>query len=154
MFNPDPSDKANTPKLPKAVIMMIEKNNLVMAIKTLAAEENISMDEAKTRIDAYENALKVKQQQNLTAIANKQGIDTKAMRFDSSAQAEQDDALVRSHRKSNDKDQDFHQLKSGLNRQLNDMGYQKPLVPFWARRLLIMAIVMIGVFWILWRIFG
>ncbi|BBI68254.1 hypothetical protein PKHYL_24450 [Psychrobacter sp. KH172YL61] len=43
--------------------MMVEKNNLVMAIKTLAADENISMDEAKTRIDAYETALKVKQQQ-------------------------------------------------------------------------------------------
>ncbi|GAA0319796.1 hypothetical protein [Psychrobacter aestuarii] len=154
MFNPDPSDKAKTPKLPKAVIMMIEKNNLVMAIKTLAAEENISMDEAKTRIDAYENALKVKQQQKLTAIANKQGIDNKAMRFDSSAEAEQDDALVKSHLKSNDKDQDFHQLKNGLDRQLNDMGYKKPLMPFWVRRLLIIAIVMIGVFWILWRIFS
>ncbi|MBE0441267.1 MULTISPECIES: hypothetical protein [unclassified Psychrobacter] len=51
MFNPDPSAKSVNSKLPKAVIMMIEKNNIVMAIKTLAEDENISMDEAKVRID-------------------------------------------------------------------------------------------------------
>lgn len=66
MFNPDPSSKPVNPKLPRDVIMMIEKNNLVMAIKTLAADEDISMDDAKNRIDAYETQLKVKQQQNST----------------------------------------------------------------------------------------
>ena len=53
MFTPDPSKKPVNTKLPKDVIMMVEKNNLVMAIKTLAADENISMDAAKPRIDDY-----------------------------------------------------------------------------------------------------
>ncbi len=60
-------------QLPKYIIMMVEKGNLVSAIKNLSADENISMDEAKQRIDAYEEALKAKQQQQQEKIAKKQG---------------------------------------------------------------------------------
>ncbi len=59
-------------KLPKSIIMMIEKGNLVSAIKNLSADENISMDEAKQRIDDYEEQLKIKQLQQQEKIATKQ----------------------------------------------------------------------------------
>ena len=155
MFNPDPSSKHKSAKLPKAVIMMVEKNNLVMAIKTLAQEENISMDEAKTRIDAYENQLKVKQQQKLNTIANKQGISNKALSFDREHDADSETSdLIKSRVKTTPAVQDFDSLQTGVNHQLDGLGYKKPLLPYWAKRLLIMAIVMAGIFWILWRVFG
>ncbi len=154
MFNPDPSKKPVNTKLPKDVIMMVEKNNLVMAIKTLAADENISMDEAKTRIDAYETALKVKQQQKLNTIASKQGIPNQAISFD--REQETDDGpgpLVKNRVKTTKQSQGFKSLQDGVNGQLNDLGYKKPLLPYWLKRLLVIAVLMIGIFWILWRVF-
>ncbi|KRU22249.1 hypothetical protein [Psychrobacter piscatorii] len=155
MFNPDPSKKPVSTKLPKDVIMMVEKNNLVMAIKTLAADENISMDEAKTRIDAYETALKVKQQQKLNTIASKQGIPNQAISFD--REQEIDDGpgpLVKNRVKTTKQSQGFKSLQDGVDGQLNDLGYKKPLLPYWLKRLLVIAVLMIGIFWILWRVFG
>ncbi|WP_430737191.1 hypothetical protein [Psychrobacter sp. VH5] len=155
MFNPDPSSKPVNPKLPKDVIMMVEKNNLVMAIKTLAQDENISMDEAKVRIDAYETALKVKQQQKLNTIANKQGISNHAISFDREQEVEDEPGpLVKNRVKSTQPGQGFKSLQAGVDSQLNDLGYKNPLLPYWAKRLLIIAVVMLGLFWILWRIFG
>lgn len=154
MFNPDPSAKPVNTKLPKAIIMMIEKNNLVMAIKTLAADENISMDEAKSRIDAYETALKVKQQQKLNTIANKQGIPNQAISFDREQTEEEPDRLIKNRVKTTQTDQGFKSLQRGVDSQLNDLGYKKPLLPYWAKRLLIIIFIMTGLFWILWRVFG
>lgn len=82
MFNPDASAQAIRKKLPKSVVIMIEKGNFVVAIKTLAAEEGISMNAAKARIDEYEAALKTKQHQQLTTIASKQGIPNSAISSD------------------------------------------------------------------------
>ena len=48
MFDSDSGSKPTHKKLPKAVMMMVEKGNLVQAIKTLAADENITMDAAKS----------------------------------------------------------------------------------------------------------
>ncbi|WP_010198284.1 hypothetical protein [Psychrobacter sp. PAMC 21119] len=154
MFNPDPSAKPVNTKLPKAIIMMIEKNNLVMAIKTLAADENISMDEAKSRIDAYETALKVKQQQKLNTIANKQGIPNQAISFDREQAEEEPDRLIKNRVKTTQTDQGFKSLQRGVDSQLNDLGYKKPLLPYWAKRLLMIIFIMTGLFWILWRVFG
>ena len=154
MFNPDPSSKLSNKKLPKAVIMMIEKNNLVMAIKTLAADENISMEEAKLRIDDYEIKLKIEQQQKLNKIANKQGISNHAISFDREQVKEESDNLIKSHVKTTKKDQGFKSLQRGVDSQLDDLGYKKPLVPYWTKRLLIIAIIIAGLFWILWRVFG
>ena len=155
MFNPDPSKKPVNTKLPKDVIMMVEKNNLVMAIKTLAADENISMDEAKTRIDAYETALKVKQQQKLNTIASKQGIPNQAISFDREQEVEDElGPLVKNRVKSTQPGQGFKSLQAGVDSQLNDLGYKKPLLPYWLKRLLVIAVLMIGIFWILWRVFG
>lgn len=155
MFNPDPSSKSVSTKLPKAVIMMIEKNNLVMAIKTLAADENISMDEAKLRIDAYETKLKIEQQQKLNKIANKQGIPNEAISFDREQESDDDlDPLIKNRVKTTKQSRGFKSLQKGVDSQLNDLGYKKPLLPYWLKRLLVIAVVMLGLFWILWRVFG
>ncbi len=154
MFNPDPTSKPINAKLPKAVVMMIEKNNLVMAIKTLAADENISMDAAKARIDAYETELKVKQQQKLTTIANKQGIPSSAISSDRELVEEDFSALQKQRVKTTPTEQNFKSLQRGVDSQLQDLGYKKPLIPYWAKRLLIIGFIMLGLFWILWRIFA
>ncbi len=154
MFNPDPSAKPVNTKLPRDVIMMVEKNNLVMAIKTLAADENISMDEAKSRIDAYETQLKVKQQQKLNTIASKQGIPNQAISFDREQEEEEPGPLVKNRVKTTKQSQGFKGLQDGVDSQLNDLGYKKPLLPYWLKRLLVIAVLMIGIFWILWRVFG
>ncbi|MGP5552505.1 MULTISPECIES: hypothetical protein [Psychrobacter] len=157
MFNPDPSSKPVNPKLPKDVIMMVEKNNLVMAIKTLAQDENISMDEAKVRIDAYETALKVKQQQKLNTIANKQGISNHAISFDREQETKEElesGKLIKTRVKTTKQTQSFKDLQQGVDSQLNNLGYKKPLMPYWTKRLLLIVVIMAGLFWILWRVFG
>ena len=154
MFNPDPSAKPVNTKLPRDVIMMVEKNNLVMAIKTLAADENISMDEAKSRIDAYETQLKVKQQQKLNTIASKQGIPNQAISFDREQEEDEPGPLVKNRVKTTKQSQGFKGLQDGVDSQLNDLGYKKPLLPYWLKRLLVIAVLTIGMFWILWRVFG
>ena len=100
MFDSDSGSKPAKVKLPKTVVMMVEKGNLVMAIKTLAADENISMDAAKSRIDAYELALKNQQQQKLNSIANKQGIPSQAFSFDREQAEEDTERLIKSKVKS------------------------------------------------------
>lgn len=154
MFNPDASAQAIRKKLPKSVIMMVEKGNLVMAIKTLAADEGITMDAAKARIDEYEAAVKTKQQQKLNTIASKQGIPNSAISFDREPLKGDEGKLIKGKVKSTPPEQDFAGLKHAVDSQLNTLGYKKPLIPFWGKRLLIIVIIMAGLFWILWRIFG
>ena len=155
MFNSDPNSKPISAKMPKAIIMMVEKGNLVMAIKTLAEDENISMDEAKLRIDAYETEIKNKQQQNLTTIANKQGIPNEALSFDREPEIEtMPESLIKHRVKTTKSEQGFKSLQSGVESKLDDIGYKKPLIPYWAKRLIIIAAIMAGLFWILWRVFG
>ncbi|SNT69551.1 hypothetical protein [Psychrobacter sp. LV10R520-6] len=154
MFNSDPNSKPVSAKLPKEIIMMIEKNNLVMAIKALAADENISMDAAKIRIDAYETELKVKQQQKLNTIASKQGIPNGAISFDREQVLEDSERLIKNRVKTTPEEQNFKSLQRGVDSQLNNLGYKKPLLPYWAKWLLVIMIIMASMFWILWRIFG
>ena len=154
MFDSDPGSKPTHKKLPKAVMMMVEKGNLVQAIKTLAADDNISLDAAKTRIDAYELALKNKQQQTVTTVGNKQGIPSQAFSFDREQVKEETERLTKTRVKTTPTEQGFQSLQEGVDSQLNDLGYKKPLIPYWAKRLLVIAAVMAGLFWIMWRIFG
>lgn len=154
MLHPNPTTKPVSAKLPRAVIIMIEKNNLVMAIKTLAADENISMEDAKARIDAYETELKIKQQQKLNTIASKQGLPNSGLNFDKEYTEDEITKLTKDRVKSTPVEADFKSLQRGLDNQLNDLGYKKPLVPYWMKRLLIIGVIMLGLFWILWRIFG
>lgn len=142
-----------TSKLPRAIAQMVEKNNLVMAIKTLAESENISMEAAKARIDAYEMNLKAKQQRKLTSIASKQGIPPEAISFSNDPAPTTPDT-------NKDKDKDinlntsFDTLHTGLDNKLDSLGYTKPLLPHWAKRIIIILIVMAVIFWGLWRIFN
>lgn len=154
MFNSDPSPRPTPIKLSKSVIMMIEKGNIVMAIKTLAEDEKISLDAAKKRIDVYETEFKVKQQQQLTAIANKQGIPTAALTFDKEQKRKDEAVLIKDHVKSTPDQQSFKTLQRGLDSKLNELGYNKPLMPYWVKRVVIIIIIMAGLFWILRRIFG
>ena len=154
MFDSDSGSTPANKKLPKAVMMMVEKGNLVQAIKTLAADESISMDAAKSRIDAYELALKNQQQQTLNTIANKQGIPSQAFSFDREQVEEESERLTKTRVKTTPTEQGFQSLQDGVNSQLNDLGYKKPLIPYWAKRLLVIAVVMAGLFWIMWCVFG
>ena len=154
MFDSDSSSKPAKVKLPKTVMMMVEKGNIVMAITTLAADENISMDADKSRIDAYELALKSQQQQKLNSIANKQGIPSQAFSFDREPVEEESKRLIKSKVKSTPSEQGFQTLQDGVDNQLNNLGYKKPLLPYWSKRLLIIAIIMAGLFWIMWRVFS
>lgn len=158
----------SSPKLPKAVCLMVEKNNLVMAIKTLAEEEGISMDEAKSRIDQYEAALKDKQQLKLAKIANKQGLATPSLTTPTPNLTQNQNQNQTQHSQplniGNDThpadnsnshhNASFNRLHSGLDQRLDDMGYQKPWLPYWVKRVAIIIAVMAIVFWILWRVFG
>lgn len=154
MFDSDSSSKPAKAKLPKTVMMMVEKGNIVMAITTLAADENISMDAAKSRIDAYELALKSQQQQKLNSIANKQGIPSQAISFDREKAEDDTERLIKNKVKSTPSEQNFQTLQKGVDSQLNNLGYKKTLLPYWVKRLLIIAVVMAGLFWIMWRVFG
>ena len=154
MFDSDSGSKPTHKKLPKAVMMMVEKGNLVQAIKTLAADENITMDAAKSRIDAYELVLKNKQQQTLNTIANKQGIPSQAFSFDREQVEEESECLIRSKVRDTPSEQGFQSLQDGLDNQLNSLGYKKPLLPYWVKRLLVIVVIMAGLFWIMWRVFG
>ena len=40
--------------LPPHILQLVDKKNYVIAIKTHASEQSISMEEAKNQIDAYE----------------------------------------------------------------------------------------------------
>lgn len=154
-FDNKTNAKANK-KLPKAVIMMIEKNNLVMAIKTLAQEENISLEAAKARVDAYEDALQEQQELNLAKIANRQGIPTELIdqSTDPEAQANRENGVLIKDYVKSDQDAGFATLKDGLDRQLHDMNYKKPLLPFWVKRVIVLLIITAGLFFIFWRVFG
>ena len=154
MFDSNSGSKPTNKKLPKAVMMMVEKGNLVQAIKTLVADENISMDAAKSRIDAYELALKNKQQQTLNTIANKQGIPSQAFSFDREQEQEDTGRLIKTRVKSTPSEQGLQSLREGVDSQLSDLGYKKPLMPYWAKRLLVIVVIMAGLFWIMWRVFG
>ena len=144
-------------KLPKAVAIMVEKNNLVMAIKTLAEEENISMTEAKERIDVYEAALKAKREQQVQRIANKQAKRKPVPLTTPTTQSNTRTSAIQSNSAAADKDNDnkgdFTGLHSGLDQHLQDIGYKKPLVPRWVWRVLVIIVVMVIVGFAIWRLF-
>lgn len=48
----------NLQSLPAHIRQLVDKNNFVIAIKTHAQEQNISLEQAKAEIDAYEESKK------------------------------------------------------------------------------------------------
>lgn len=55
----------NRQSLPAHIRQLVDKNNFVIAIKTHAQEQNISLEQAKAEIDAYEES---KKNQGLNAL--------------------------------------------------------------------------------------
>lgn len=108
-------------KLPKHIKLMVEKNNFVSAIKTLASDENISMDAAKQRIDAYEAFLTQQRQTQQANISKKQQTD------------------------GSDGNNAFDSLNTGLNQHLANEGYKKPIVPYWVWRLLAILLILCAI---------
>lgn len=113
-------------KLPKHIAQMVEKNNLVLAIKSLSEEQSISMGEAKEIIDGYELQLKQQQAKKVAAISNKQ---QKKKGTNPSSQPIKDNPQLQ-------------QLNKGLDKRLDSMGYKQPKVPYWAKRVFIILLIM------------
>lgn len=100
-----------TPQLPRDIAKMVEKNNLVLAIKTLVEQENISFDDAKNRIDDYEKTLKEQHQAQQTQIIQKQN-----------------------KKKTNTA---IEHLQTDLETHLTKINYQPARFPHWLKRLLL-----------------
>lgn len=127
-------------KLPKHIAQLVEKNNLVMAIKSLAEEQGISMGEAKVIIDDYEESLKDKQSQKVAAIAAKQ-------------EKKQSSALARLSRpKDTASTEKVKELNAGLDQHLQKIGYKKPLVPYWVKRVFIILLIMLILIFVFWQL--
>lgn len=126
-------------KLPKHIAQMVEKNNLVLAIKSLSEEQNISMGEAKELIDNYELQLKQQQSLQAAAISNKQ--QKKSARNGSHS--------ANQPLKKNKKLQD---LNNGLDERLNSMGYKQPIVPYWVKRVFIILLIMAILILLFWQL--
>ncbi|WP_019671960.1 hypothetical protein [Psychrobacter lutiphocae] len=118
MPHSQPPSRPQSGKLPKHIAQMVEKNNLVLAIKELASEQGISMGDAKVQIDAYEAKLKQQHAKKTQAIVKKQNKPL-----------------------TNKLTNSAEKLYNSVDSQLNTMGYKKPLIPYWAKRILIILII-------------
>lgn len=123
-------------KLPKHIAQMVEKNNLVLAIKSLSEEQNISMGEAKELIDEYEQALKQQQNKKVEAISQKQ---QKKQGIKPATQPIKDN-------------QELQALNNGLDNRLNSMGYKPPMVPYWVKRVFIILLIITILSLLFWRL--
>lgn len=133
-------------KLPKHIAQMVEKNNLVMAIKTLSEEQGIGMGEAKVIIDEHEQKLKQQQDKNVAAISAKQN---KKQPMAVSKTTSQFNTAANQKIKDNPK---LQALNSGLDNHLQHLGYKKPLLPYWAKRLLVILLIVVLLSLIFWQI--
>ena len=123
-------------KLPKHIAQMVEKNNLVLAIKSLSEEQSISMGEAKELIDEYEQALKQQQNKKVEAISQKQ---QKKQGIKPASQPIKDN-------------QELQALNNGLDNRLNSMGYKPPMVPYWVKRVFIILLIITILSLLFWRL--
>ena len=113
--------------LPSHIKQLVDKKNYVIAIKTHAQEQGISLDEAKQQIDAYEN-------QALAANSQTPPIAHPAP----SAGA---------------KEQGFSTLTQGLDNHLKQENIKVPLIPRWVWRMSVIILVMVLMGVLLSRLF-
>ena len=123
-------------KLPKHIAQMVEKNNLVMAIKTLSEEQNISMAEAKEQIDDYENRLKQKHIKRVESIHQKQ---------QNQSCGKTDSLPIQQNPK-------LQAINKGLDQRLEGLGYKEPLVPYWVKRVFIILLVIGILSFVFWQL--
>ena len=113
--------------LPSHIKQLVDKKNYVIAIKTHAQEQGISLDEAKQQIDAYDNqALAAKTQTPPTAHPAP-SLETK--------------------------EQGFSTLTQGLDNHLKQENITLPLLPRWVKRVSVIILVMVLMGVLLSRLF-
>lgn len=113
--------------LPAHIKQLVDKKNYVIAIKTHAQEQGISLDEAKTQIDAYENQ----------ALAGKG----------------QTMPITNTTPSTVTKEQGFNTLTQGLDNHLKQENIKLPLLPRWVKRVSLIVLVMLIVGWLFYRLF-
>lgn len=113
--------------LPSHIKQLVDKKNYVIAIKTHAQEQGISLDEAKQQIDAYENqALATNSQMPPTAHPAPSTVT---------------------------KEQGFSTLTQGLDNHLEQENIKVPLIPRWVWRVSVIILVMVLMGVLLSRLF-
>lgn len=113
-----------SPKLPAHIRQLVDKNNFVIAIKTLAQEQNISLEQAKALIDEYEASKTANTQvspSTVSPIKSQQG---------------------------------FNHLTPDIDTHLKQENITLPLVPYWVKRVMVVLIVVGLLGWLIWRVFG
>ena len=111
--------------LPPHIRQLVDKKNYVIAIKTYAQEQNISMEEAKNQIDAYEQQAQVG-------------------KVESQLQASQN---TTSHA-------NMSQLSQSVDQHLAQENIKMPLVPYWVKRVLIILLVIALLAFLFYRLLG
>lgn len=116
---------ATTPTLPAHIRQLVDKKNYVIAIKTHAQERNISLDEAKNQIDAYEASQTPLAQNPVIPNPSKNAVTD-----------------------------GFNVLTQSLDSQMQQENIKLPLIPYWVKRVAIIVLVVGVLCWVIWRAFG
>ena len=113
--------------LPSHIKQLVDKKNYVIAIKTYAQEQGISLDEAKQQIDAYENQALAAKTQTPSTVHPALSAETK--------------------------EQGFSTLTQGLDNHLEQENIKVPLIPRWVWRVSVIILVMVLMGVLLSRLF-
>lgn len=114
--------------LPAHIRQLVDKKNYVIAIKTYAQEQDISLDDAKKQIDDYESQA-----------------------FASKGQAVI--PTVETNTEVASKKQGFSTLTQGLDNHLKQENIKLPLLPRWVKRVGLIIVVMFIIGWLFYRLF-
>ena len=113
--------------LPSHIKQLVDKKNYVIAIKTHAQEQGISLDEAKQQIDAYENQALAANSQTPPTAHRAPSVETK--------------------------EQGFGTLTQGLDNHLKQENIKVPLIPRWVKRVSVIIMVILIIGWLFYRLF-
>lgn len=114
----------NKQALPVHIRQLVDKKNYVIAIKTYAQEQGISLDEAKKQIDDYESQTLASTVQPVNSTSSDPA--TKAQGFDA--------------------------LTQGLDNHLKQENIKLPLLPRWVKRVSVIILVIIILGWLFYRL--
>ena len=113
--------------LPSHIKQLVDKKNYVIAIKTHAQEQGISLDDAKPQIEAYENQALAAKTQTPSTVHPAPSAETK--------------------------EQGFSTLTQGLDNHLKQENITLPLLPRWVKRVSVIILVMVLIGVLLSRLF-
>jgi hypothetical protein len=112
--------------LPPHIRQLVDKKNYVIAIKTHASEQSISMEEAKNQIDAYEMQRDAKNQTPTNSV------NTNANQATPNG---------------------LNQLHQSLDNHLQQEHIKVPLIPRWVWRVTTIILVLAIIVWMGYRLF-